>query len=161
MAINHEVHKLESTGNRQDVNPVPLTYYESSRDDEINLLDLWCVLVKRKVLLGVIMLLSVLLGLGYAMIQPQLFTFYTAIDIGSRVEGQKLVYVEPPTSVLDKINSGYIPLVVAKYIEQNPAAKSVPDIRASLAKGSSIININIKAVIINTRLIINSFFCFS
>ena len=144
MAVNHEVHKLESTGNRQDINSLPLAYYESSQEDEINLLDLWCVLVKRKVLLGAIMFLCVLLGLGYAMTRPQLFDFYTVIEIGSRVEGQKLVNIEQPASVLDKINSAYIPIVIAKYVEQNPVTTSVPDISATLGKGGSIINLNIK-----------------
>ena len=87
MVVNHEVHKLEGAGNRQDINPLPLAYYESSRDDEINLLDLWCVLVKRKVLLGVIMMMCVLLGLGYAMTRPQLFDFYTVLDAALKARG--------------------------------------------------------------------------
>ena len=143
MAVNQEVNKLENTGNLKNINTVPLAYYESPQDDEINLLDLWCVLVKRKTLFIVVLLLCVMLGLGYAMTRPQLFDFYTVIEIGSKFNNQEITHIEQPSSVIGKINGGYIPLIMADYMEKNSSVERVPDIKVNLGKDSSIINLNI------------------
>ena len=140
MAVNQEVNNIE---NLKNINTVPLAYYESPQDDEINLLDLWCVLLKRKTLFAVVLLLCVMLGLSYAMTRPQLFDFYTIIEIGSRFKNQEITHIEQPGSVIGKISSGYIPLVMADYIEKNPSIGGLPDIKVSLGKDSSIINLNI------------------
>ncbi|MCW8853117.1 MAG: Wzz/FepE/Etk N-terminal domain-containing protein [Gammaproteobacteria bacterium] len=141
MAVNQEVDTLE---NMKNINTVPLAYYESHHEDEINLLDLWCVLAKRKRLFNMVLLLCVLLGLTYAIIKPQLFNYSAAIEIGSRVHGQELIHIEPPANVLGKINSGYIPLASAQYIQKNSTAISAPEIKTDLVKDSAIIHLSIK-----------------
>ncbi|MDH5736002.1 MAG: hypothetical protein OEY87_07755, partial [Gammaproteobacteria bacterium] len=54
-----------------------------------------------------------------------------------------MVYIESSASVLEKINSAYIPVVIARYIEQDQSEEKAPKIKAALGKNSSIINLSI------------------
>ncbi len=117
-----------------------------SHNDEINLLDLWLVLTKRRSLFLALVLLALLAGISFALIQPEKYNYSTAIEIGgiSHDSSGRLVFIEDPASVLAKINQSYIPLVTAIFLEKNPEFEGVPDIKAKLEKNSNIIFLDIK-----------------
>ena len=49
-------------------------------EDEVSLVDLILVLLKHKVLIAVILILSVLGGYGIALTKPKIYTFSTSIE---------------------------------------------------------------------------------
>jgi|GEM_PF-1372466 len=118
----------------------------SSQDDEISLLDLWLVLVKRKKLLLSIVLLVLFLGVVFALMMPRQYNYSTAIEIGamSYDGSNRPVYIESPSSLLAKINKSYIPLIIQTYIENHPESRAIPQIKAQLEKNSNILFIDLK-----------------
>jgi len=146
MALNQDVRRVDEEDVKY-IQAVPVAYNEVNSDDEINLLDLWLVIIKRKNLFFVVLLLSLLSGFSYALFKPQNFNFSTAVEIGSRIQQDNFVAIEEPASVLGKINRAYIFLVGVQYLEEYPDKVDVPKITASLGKGTSIIELTIKGVV--------------
>jgi len=138
------VHIIESSSGAE-----PLLRYvmvDSNNDDEISLIDLWLVLVRRRLLFLGLVLLAVLAGISLALILPEKFNYSTAIEIGgiSYSNNGKLVYIEVPSSVLAKINQSYIPFVTKTYLEKYPEFEGVPVVKAKLEKNSGIIFLEVK-----------------
>ena len=113
---------------------------DSRAEDEISLVDLWLVLVKRKNVFFFIFLISLVMGLFYAITKPLAYEFSTSIEIGSRVNG---VTIEPIQTVLAKLQEAYIPLVLASYNADSSAKTKITDIKSSVAKSSDIISLSI------------------
>jgi len=113
---------------------------DSRAEDEISLVDLWLVLVKRKNVFFFIFLISLVAGLLYAFFKPLTYEFSTSIEIGLRSES---VTIEPAQSVLAKLQEAYIPLVLASYNADSSAKTKITDIKSSVAKGSDIIRLSI------------------
>jgi len=114
---------------------------DSVHDDEISLLDLWLVLVKRRSLFLSLVLLALLIGVSAALTLPVKYNYSTTLEIGglSYDSQGKLVLVEQPTSVLAKLKQSYIPFVTHAYLQENPEFEDVPAINAKLEKNSNII----------------------
>lgn len=137
MAANKEELKQLNMGSHK--------YSELDMADEINLFDLWLVIEKRRYIFYVVFIVCVLLGLSYAFVKPDKYEFSTSIEIGTKIQGAGYVSIESPVSVLDKIKKVYIPLAISKYINGNSGTDYIPNVSADLGKGSSIVNIKIKA----------------
>jgi len=119
---------------------------DTQNDDEISLIDLWLVLVKRRSLFLSLVLFALLAGISMVLVLPKAFNYSTAIEIGgiSHNNNGSLIYVEDPSSVLAKINQSYIPYVTKTYLEKNPEFEEAPEIKAKLEKNSNIIYMNVK-----------------
>ena len=78
-----------ATGQRitQSQPPLPAQWSEFYKEDEISLVDLWLVLVKRKRLVWGIFVLSILLGLAAAFMLTKKYAYTTAIEIGTTAVG--------------------------------------------------------------------------
>lgn len=116
-------------------------YYQ---EDEINLVDLWLVLVKRRAVLGSVALFCVLAGLLYASLVPRNYQYSTSIEIGTRFIGAKLEMIEPPETLLAKIQESYIPLARQEYLTKHSEQDSVLKIEARVPKGSQIVVLSSK-----------------
>lgn len=114
--------------------PAPY-YYE----DEISLIDLWLVLVKRKNLVFAILAVFAIAGLTMALVVPKKYNYTTSIEIGSRIIKDDVQPIEKPETVLAKIQESYIPLVQHQYRKQNPDHAGNYSINARIPKGSQII----------------------
>ena len=121
---------------------------DSVHDDEISLLDIWLVLVKRRSLFLSLILLALLIGVSAALTLPVKYNYTTTLEIGglSYDSQGKLVLVEPPSSVLAKLKQSYIPFVAHAYLQKNPGFEGVPVINAKLEKNSNIILIDISGI---------------
>ncbi|MDH5474028.1 MAG: Wzz/FepE/Etk N-terminal domain-containing protein [Gammaproteobacteria bacterium] len=136
MTVNNEELKQLKT--------MPVAYYAADSNDEISLLDLWLVLIKRKnVFLGVL-IVFVLSGLFFAVLKPDTYGFSTSIEIGTKIQAGDFEYIESPASVFEKINKVYIPLIISKMLTKYPDLDRNMIIDASLGKGSAIISLNVK-----------------
>jgi len=130
---------IEVKPNQQNIPPY---YYE----DEISLIDLWLVLVRRKKLLFTIFLLIVVLGLALAFVTPKKYGYSTSIEIGSRVIQDRVQPIESPETLLAKIQESYIPFVQSQYRNQNQSDKKIYGISARVPKGSQLVVLESKGV---------------
>ncbi|MCW8956489.1 MAG: Wzz/FepE/Etk N-terminal domain-containing protein [Gammaproteobacteria bacterium] len=112
-------------------------------DDEIDLVDLWLVLIRHKTVIAVIACLVLLAGSLFALSMPTKFNYSTSIQIGAVVEMDSgrnhFVFIEEPETVLAKINETYIPYALNRYSNENPDSLIQPDIKARIPKKSSLI----------------------
>jgi LPS O-antigen subunit length determinant protein (WzzB/FepE family) len=111
-------------------------YYQ---EDEISLVDLWLVLVRRRAIFITVAALCLVAGLLYAIAMPRSYQYSTSIEIGSRHDGASIELVESPETLLAKINESYIPLARQQYLLAHPELQAVPDMDARIPKGSQII----------------------
>jgi capsular polysaccharide biosynthesis protein len=117
--------------NQQGMTPY---YYE----DEISLIDLWLVLVRRKKLLIATFLAIVVMGLVAAFVMPKKYSYSTSIEIGSRVIEDRVQPIESPQTLLAKISESYIPFVQLQYRNEN-SGDNIYKISARVPKDSQII----------------------
>lgn len=96
-------------------------YYE----DEISLVDLWLVLVKRKKLILKTFIIFILLAIVLAYLKKDKYEFTTTIEIGQVAtvnnEGhESYSLVESIESVKAKLENSYLPSAQAKFYSENP-----------------------------------------
>ena len=75
----------------------------SDYDDEISLIDLWLVLVRRKLLIISVFLLCLVLGSGYALTRPLRYEYRTGIEQARTTGFGLLVPVQHSLDLLEKI----------------------------------------------------------
>ncbi len=110
-------------------------------EDEISLVDLWLVLVRRRLIIVAAVLACILAGLLFALLQPPLYAFTTTIQIGRIVELPGLL--ESTETVAVKLNEGYIPKVLAAYVNEADDRTALK-IEASSPKQSQMVLIKSK-----------------
>jgi capsular polysaccharide biosynthesis protein len=118
--------------------------YENTYEDEINLVDLWLVLMQRRALVMVVAGLCVLAGLAIALLLPAKYQYSTTIEIGTRLNGTQVDVIESPETLLAKVQESYIPLARQQYLASHADAVGVPKIEARIPKGSQIIVLSSK-----------------
>lgn len=106
--------------------------------NEISLIDLALVVVKRKKLVGFIFTIIFTLGIIYSLTQTSTtsthYTYTTSIFIGGRTVNDKTVYLQPPTSVLANIQSIHIPQALSK-------SSHAHEVKTELLKNSGVITL--------------------
>lgn len=93
----------------------------ANSQDEISLIDLWAVLMRRRGLLGGVFALCLVGAVAVALNKSNKYLYFTSLEIGTVIEGGKRVLIDSPNTVLSKIKEGYIPAVLTGY------AKSTSD----------------------------------
>jgi len=142
-ALQKKVHVLgenESLGQT-----IQLVSIDSGYDDEISLIDLWLVLVKRRNILLAIVLAFLAAGVTFALVKPVVYNYSAVLQIGLMTgqdgENQTLGYIESPVNVLEKLSKSYIPLVLSDYLSSHPDIQSAPKVTAKMSKKSDLITI--------------------
>lgn len=119
---------------------LPPHLYESAYEDEINLVDVWLVLMRRRAQLVAVVGLCVLAGVLFTLLVPAKYQYSTSIEIGTRLSGEKVVVIESPETLQAKIQESYIPLARQQFFtEHAEGGGSIPKIDARIPKGSQII----------------------
>ncbi len=97
--------------------------------DEIDLVQLWLILLKRKYLIGSVCLLCLLGGTAFAFLVPAKYTYSTTIEIGNTLasNGTGIVSrpIESPEAVLAKIKESYVPLAVNQMKQEDKVTFAV------------------------------------
>lgn len=123
-------------------------FREPYADDEIDLVDLWLVLVRHKTVIAIIACLTLLAGSLFALSMPTQYTYSTSIQIGAMVEVENgrthFAFIEEPETVLAKISESYIPYVLNRYSIDNPDSIVRPVIKARTPKKSNLIVLEVK-----------------
>lgn len=91
-----------------------------TRETSVSLMDIWLLIRKQRgFVLSSIIIISILGGV-LAFLLPSIYSFTTAIEIGNQVVNDEIVAIEATETVIDKLNTGYIPLVKRQFIANNP-----------------------------------------
>lgn len=139
---------MDCNENKQHMSPVSAPQYghptpfDHPQDDEINLLDIWCILAKRKNLILGISLLVTLIGSSYAILKPEIYAYSTAIEIGSFFSDGKEVPVDEAKNAASKVKEIYVNAVLNDFYRENPEQGKNIKINVSVAKDSEILMID-------------------
>ena len=138
---NNKVHAIS----RADEIDEGVRYIRMSdvRDDEISLIDLVNVFVKRKMLFLSVMMLVTFLGLLYALSKPVVYSYFVSVEIGRSGGG----LVESVDTLFNKINKHYIPVNTNKFMEQYSDKRGLPSIMVSKEKESNMIFLETKGML--------------
>lgn len=89
-----------------------------SRD--VTVMDLWLVVraYRRFALATVVILTGV--GTAIAFYMTPVHEFTTAIEIGNQVVNDEIIPIEASLTVVDKLQTGYVPLITSQFVQENP-----------------------------------------
>ena len=116
-----------------------------SQEDEINLLDIWRILVKKKKLINIVWLVVILAGSAYAVLKPDIYGYSATIQLGSFFVDGKEITVDDVKNAESKIKEIYIPFVLNDYYAKNPDLDKNIKIDVSVPKESKILMLSSKS----------------
>lgn len=139
---------MQENKNMQMVSPANMNYPMTGyRDDTIDLIDILIKLIKRKYVILWSMLFSVFCGVIMLMLLSPVYSYVTAIEIGSQMtENGTPVFFENAQTVKSKLVTAFIPQVLLTYASEHPENKSSGKfkIAVSVPKGSQLIVLSAK-----------------
>lgn len=106
------------------------------REEEIRLVDLWLVLVRRKAVFFTVAGLILAAGLAYALLAPPNYRYAALLELGAVSTDEGPRSVEGASTALAKINEAFLPAVLTDYLKTQPPGTEPPEIRASNPRGS-------------------------
>lgn len=123
----------------QQLKPVYIHEASYSVDNEISLVDLAVVLVRRKKMIAIIITLVLTITVIITILIPNKYTFSTSVEIGSQLIDNKPAAFESPETLLAKLQHSYIQQVLSEYRLANPEDKTKYKITVSVPTNSIII----------------------
>jgi len=130
----------------QELKPIYIHETSYSAEDEISLVDLAMVLIRRKKLIIGITTFFIALGVAAALLMPKSYTFSTSIEIGSRIVSGTIKPFESPETLLAKIQHVFVPEALSTQRQTNPDDENKYKIKASIPKSSVLIVLEIKGI---------------
>lgn len=109
---------------------------EFDKADEVRLVDVWLVLVRRKFVIAALVLVSIAFGLVYALFTPHSYAYTTIIEIGTNGRGELL---EPLDTVRAKVVDGYIAQVLQLHLKNGSNGEARYGIKAEVPKNSQVL----------------------
>ena len=94
--------------------------------DEISLVDITLVLLRRKALIAIVLGLSIIVGILATTLTSNRLSYTTTIKIGTHIIDNKVVPLETPETLLVKINHSFIPQVLNEFPTPVSINASVP-----------------------------------
>ena len=106
---------------------------KSSNEQYISLMDIWLLVRKNKKLAIYIAAITLLIGSFLNFYLPSIYSYTTALEVGNQIVNDEIVPVEATETVIDKLNTGYIPIIKRKFLQDNPILKDefVIEVRGS------------------------------
>ena len=123
----------------QELKPIYIHEASYSTNNEVSLVYLAMVLVRHRILIAAIVIITIAAGATSALLKPRTYTVNTTIEIGSQLLGNNAENFESPQSVLAKLEYSYIPQTLNAYRATNPNDATVYQIIASTPAGSALI----------------------
>ncbi len=89
-------------------------------NDEINIFDLWLIIVKHKKLFWLIFIIILVLGLAFAIMKPKKYEYTQAIQIATHLNdsGETVPFIASQ-AVMAKIQNIYLPIIFNQYAKSN------------------------------------------
>lgn len=93
--------------------------YSDVNDNEISMVDLWLILVRRKWLVACCVIVCLLAVAVLALVKAEQYNYISTLKVASNgasegAGGMAVQLVEPPEMVVAKLNIGYIPFVLSE-----------------------------------------------
>jgi len=111
--------------------------------DEISLIDLLRVLLKRRKTLYLTFLLVFGTAFAYAILLPSKYEYATTIEIGTIVrqtpQGEQTILIDEPQTVAAKLQNSYIPLVLHDYAQAHPGDPARYELKVEVPKNSELV----------------------
>ncbi|MCK4691274.1 MAG: hypothetical protein KAT20_05680, partial [Desulfuromonadales bacterium] len=123
----HAETKLDRDGSQ---NPGP-----QHAGDEIDLVQLWLVLLKRKYIILAVITICLLSGAAFVLQKPVTYPYTTTIEIGS-IEGGR---IESPDVVLVKLEKIIIPRGIRNYSDEHGGG--LPGVKTGISKNSQLLTL--------------------
>lgn len=114
----------------------------ASASQDVTVMDLWLVIRSYRRFASLMIVLSVVLGVSIAFVLPPVHEFTTAIEIGNQVVNDEIIPIEASTTVSDKLQTGYIPLITSQFVQQNPSGPDEYIIEVSGSENSQIVQLS-------------------
>lgn len=125
--------------NLQELKPIYIhdaTSYSAS--EEISLIDIAMILIRRKVLVVSVFIVFIALGVASSLFIPKIYTFSTTIEIGSHIINGSVRLFETPQALMAKLEHSYIPQTLIEYKNTHKDEKERYNIKLSVPSGSNI-----------------------
>lgn len=119
---------------------------ELDNADEIRLIDLWIVLVRRKFVIAALVLVSIAFGLVYALSTPRSYAYTTIVEIGTNGQNE---LIEPLETARVKVADGYVAQVLQAHIENNSNNATRYEVRAEVPKNSQVLVLRSRGTVEN------------
>lgn len=131
----------------QQLKPVYIHEAFTTHSDEISLVDLALILVRRKIIIMGILGLFIAAGIAYALATETkpTYTYNSSIEIGTQLINGDRKPIEPPSYLLAKVDYGFIPKTLYQYQQQNPEDEKNYEITVSNPKSSPVITLSMSA----------------
>jgi LPS O-antigen subunit length determinant protein (WzzB/FepE family) len=116
---------------------------QCDNSDEIDLVDLWLMLARHKMLILLSIVVLTGAGIGAAFLMTEKYSFSTSIDVGrifsegSGGQDGNVDLIEPVDTIRAKLTEIYIPMVQGRYVAENQLDKAGVSVSVSIPKGSN------------------------
>lgn len=124
----------------------PIYIHEASYStyDEISLVNLVAILVKRKALFSIIFIGILSSGIAFAILSPRIYTSSVTIEIGSQIINDKITPFESPNALLAKLEHNYVHEAVSAYRRTDPDVYEKYNISISVPNDSNVVVLEMK-----------------
>ena len=96
---------------------------ESLNEEYLSLMDIWLLVRKNKKIATYIGLITLIVGTFVNFLLPPIYSFTTALEVGNQLINDEIIPIESTETVIDKLNTGYIPIVKRRFILENPGVE--------------------------------------
>jgi hypothetical protein len=116
---------------------------QNSPEDEISLIDLWLILVRRKHVFQACMLIGIAVSITLALTAQEQYRFHTAIVLGkltmkSSTQEDATNEIETPETAVAKLEQGYIPQTLI-LLEKSLSTQETYKFKASAPNNSNLV----------------------
>ncbi len=131
-----------------ELQPLKTVYIQeafATHDNEISLVDLALIVVRRKTVIIVVLGLFIAAGIKIALTTEKTYTYRSAIEIGTQMVDGNMKPIESPSSLLAKVDYSFIPKTLYQHQQKTPEDKTAYQIKAGNPNNSSIITLSMNA----------------
>jgi len=144
--INGPANKIHTLS---PANPSTITEQQQwHEEDSISLVDLWLELIRHRMIIFTSAILALIAGLLFAFLLPPKYSYTNTIEIGSILtqtpSGTMPQLIDPPETVLAKIQESYIPLAQQQFSKTHSDNNIFYKINARIPKGSQLVVLEAK-----------------
>ena len=131
--------ELMKNNDLQELKPVYIHEASYTENNDINLVDLAIILLRRKKMIAAIIMIAIAFGVATALLKPRTYTVNTTIEIGRHFFGDTINYFETPQTLLAKLQYSYIPQIMNSHGSANPNDTAKYEIIAHTPTGSTLV----------------------
>lgn len=113
--------------------------------DEIRLVDIWLVLVRRKFIIAALVFVSIAFGLIYALFTPHSYAYTTIVEIGTNGQNE---LIEPLETARSKVADGYIAQVLQAHFKSHSNSARY-EVKAEVPKNSQVLVLRSRGTVEN------------